>query len=225
LLNTTLIDILVPYILKYVNNNEDFIKLLNKSTSYKLLFESELDLEIKFGTTYNTINSNIFTITMYDIHDGLKYDTQYTEKYVEKYKDIFTNIYFTQGGYTHINLKIIQKIFNLNQIFFEQNNFPKKFKEILLESDNNTLLNYKDWIDTFLEIVRLNNTFFTEDICKKMFDYPYEIQRLFVINGYLNLEYFDSYNYYKLFDTLSVNITNDDITQYIVSNKIFRIIL
>lgn len=211
--NRNVFNMILPYIVNLVKTNYDFYTFLQNSDDNLILFNSNLPLYIKFGTTQNEISNTI--LNYYKPEFQFKFPKEQTEKYLNEYGNILSKIFLKNSGYEYTILNHIKRIFNIEQEFFDTMNLPKKFKEIL--SDITDYISNIYWIQSFLDVIKLNREFFDKEFCSNLLRLPYEVQKLFVENKYLNKIYLDDF-YIQFLKVLVINIT--DIETYIKNGLI-----
>lgn len=174
--NRNVFNNILPYLVDLIKYNYDFYRFLQNSDNHEILFNSNIPLFIKFGKTQNEISDTI--LNYYKPQFQLKYPKEETEKYLNEYGNVLSRIFLKSSGYEYTIFNYIKEIFNIDQEFFDQMNLPTKFKGIL--SDISDYSANIQWIKSFLDVIKLNREFFDKEFCTKLFELPYEVQKIFI---------------------------------------------
>jgi hypothetical protein len=206
-LNTRIIDHLLPNLINNIKSNYEFNCILKHCSDYNILFESELSLDIIFGTTIDDIT---YIVKNYNEFCKRTYDKTITNEYIEKNENSLIRIFIKFSGDEYTIYKSLCEIFNIDQTFFDKINIQNKLSDIL--TDITDYIIYKDWIETILNIIKLDKQFFTENFCSRYIIYfPYEIQKIFIEYKYINNTYLSEDHYKNIINILILNIGSQNI--------------
>jgi hypothetical protein len=216
--NRNVMNNIIPYILDkidLVKTNYDFVNIfLQNCNNHLLLFNSNIPIHIKFGTTQNEI---LNSLNYYNSAFNVQYAKGVTDEYLNINGEVIAKIFLSNIGYDYAIFDRLKQIFNIEQEFFDKMNLPKKFKDILLEHTDNNYNTF--WIKSFLEAIKLNKEFFDEEFCCELLELPYLIQKIFIENKYLSRTYLNNY-YYTEFLRIVIKKYDKYIESYIKTDMI-----
>ena len=220
IINKDLFNYFLPKLINFITTSSDFLKLLEYALDKKLLYTSDLSLEIKFGITSDEI---YYHLTRHFIDEFELPDTNNFEEYKLRCGRVLALMML---DYSHPQCFIVNDIFNIfkiDELFIKKHKIKERFIDLHICFDSISSYNFTYWYDILVKNINFTQDFFTSHICETIFSMKlsYHINRIWIKYGYLNENFIPNYIYY--FDNLVGQIlTSNDFRDFII-NKLIKL--